>query len=131
MGKIKSLGKFIAEAIIVLTIFTSCYYDSKEFLYPELISGCDTSNVTFSNSVSPLLQQFCYSCHSNASAASFGSNIKLQDYADVKNYADNGKLLGTVQQLSGYSPMPKGSGKIPNCDILLIEQWINVGTPNN
>lgn len=125
---------FMKDLIIVITVIAfawSCYYDNEEFLYPKLSSSCDTNNLTFSSSVKPVLQQYCYTCHSNNSAASFGGNIKLEDYADVKISADNGKLYGTVAHLPGYSPMPKGGSKLDDCDISMIKTWIDSGAPDN
>lgn len=118
--------------ITTLIMFSwSCYYDNEEFLYPKLSSSCDTIDVTFSSVVKPVLQQYCYTCHSNSIAASFGGNIKLEDYADVKISADNGKLYGTVAHLPGYSPMPKGGSKLDGCDISMIKSWIDSGAPDN
>ncbi len=127
ISTIKSVFTFATLVIVAW----SCYYDSEEFLYPTLNSSCDTTNVTFSSSVKPVLQQYCYSCHSNSKAASFGANIKLEDYADVKISADNGRLYGTIAHLPQYSPMPKGGGKIDDCDILIIKTWIDAGAPDN
>ena len=49
----------------------------------------------------------------------------------VKAIASNGKLIGTVNWASGFSPMPKGGSKLPNCNITKLQQWINAGAPNN
>jgi len=124
------LKQIIAFATLII-IACSCYYDSEEFLYPKSGSSCDTVNVTFSTSVKPILQQYCLTCHSNSKAASLGLGIKLEDYADVKIRADNGKLYGTVAHLPGYSPMPKGGSKISDCSISIIKAWIDSGSPDN
>lgn len=118
--------------IVLFIMFTwSCYYDSQEFLYPKLNITCDTSNVTFTLSVKPILEQFCYSCHSNLNAAAFGGNFKLEDYQDVKLKADDGHLYGAVDHLPGYSAMPKGGAKLDDCSIATIKKWIDSGSPNN
>lgn len=117
--------------LLLIVIMAGCYYDSREFLYPEIGSGCDTTNVTFSATVQPMLEQYCYSCHSNNNAGAFGSNIRLQAYQDVKQYADNGRLLGAVLHNPGYSPMPKGSQKLNACMIQNLQTWIMDNSPNN
>lgn len=119
--------------IIAIFLFaaSSCYYDSQEYLYPQLSSSCDTTNVTFAGSVKPILENSCYSCHSNATAVSFGGAIKLQNYADVKLRVDDGKLIGSVKRLSGYSSMPKGSSQIESCKITTLDIWVKAGAPNN
>ncbi|MDP4933751.1 MAG: hypothetical protein NWR30_03495 [Salibacteraceae bacterium] len=90
--------------------------------------GCDTSNVTFSAFVNPLIGQQCLGCH-NASSANGG--INLQGYTNVKTYVDNGKFLGSIKHTSGYSPMPQNQAKMDDCTIAKLEAWINNGALNN
>lgn len=97
--------------------------------YPD--PTCDTANVTFSGSISPLLQSRCLSCHSNSAAAASGGNIKLENFSDIKGYADKGRLVGAINHSNGYSAMPKGSSKLDNCSIRKIEKWIELGALNN
>ena len=117
--------------IIIALLFTGCYYDSEEYLFPEINSVCDTADVTYSGSIQPVLEQYCYQCHDNTNAASFGSNIKLEDYSDVVIRVNDGSLYGSVAHVSGFSPMPRGGGKLDDCSILLFDIWINAGSPNN
>jgi len=117
--------------IIFLFAISGCYYNSEEFLYPQVNNECDTLNVTFTLSVQPILSNFCLSCHSNSTAASYGGNIRLENYDDVKLRADNGSLLGSLSHANGFSPMPKGSSKLDNCQISVIQIWIDNGATNN
>ena len=116
---------------LVLFVLFGCYYDSEEALYGVPGVGCDISVTTFSLQVKPILQSYCISCHSNSAAIGSGGGIKLQDYADVASYANNGKLIGTLNHSSGYIAMPKGGGKLTDCNILIIQTWISRGTLNN
>lgn len=117
---------------IVFFILSGCYYDSEEALYGKPGGGtCDTSVTKFSTQIQPILSSYCLSCHSNASASGSGAGIKLQDYTDVKTYIDNGRLVGAIEHNSGYSSMPKGGGKLSDCDILIINTWITKGTLND
>jgi hypothetical protein len=116
---------------VLLLVLFGCYYDSEEALLGKPGVGCDTTVTKFSTEVKPILQSYCLSCHSNSSAAGSGGGIKLQDYADVKTYADNGKLIGTMNHTSGYSAMPKGGGKLTDCNILVVQTWINKGKLND
>lgn len=125
------MKKLIPGIVIILFSITSCYYDSQEYLYPELNTSCDTTNVTYTASVVPILENSCYSCHSNATASSFGGAIKLQNYDDVKLHVDDGKLLGSIKRTGGYSPMPKGSSQLVSCKITTVQKWIDAGAPNN
>jgi len=117
-------------ALILAVVFISgCYYNNEEQLYPKISSPCDDIVVTFSGTVTQILQP-CLSCHSNSNAASSGSGIKLQDYADVLISVNNGKLMGSINHTSAY-PMPKGGGKLADCEIAQIQKWITNNTPNN
>jgi len=116
---------------LVFFILSGCYYDSEEALYGKPGTGvCDTSVSKFSTQVKPILQSNCYVCHSNTNAPSSGSGIKLQDYADVKVYADNGKLVSSIEHTSNF-PMPKGGGTLSACDISMIKAWITKGALND
>jgi hypothetical protein len=116
--------------ILLIAFTTSCYYDSEERLYPKISSPCDDVNVTFSTTVTPILHS-CLSCHSTSNAASSGSGIKLENYADVKVYVLNGKLMGAINHSSGYVAMPQGGGKLADCEINQLQKWIDNGTLNN
>lgn len=122
--------KKIIGIILIASFLNSCYYDKEEILYPTTESKCNATNSDFT-SVKITIQENCLSCHSNSSASTIGGSIKLEDYADVKNYAENGKLLGTIKHESAYSAMPKNGAKLNDCKISQIENWINSGTPNN
>lgn len=121
----------IPVLIIFLITISGCFYDSEEYLYPQLTSGCDTTNITYTGSIKPILNLSCLSCHSNSTAASYGANIKLEDYSDVNIRVNDGKLMGTITHSSGYSAMPKGSSKLSDCSIALIQKWISKGAVNN
>lgn len=131
MSKKFSHFSIFLGSLSAFIFLNGCYYDSKEFLFPELSSPCDTSNVTYLNSVQPVMSQYCLSCHSNSTAQSYGASIRLEDYSDVLIYAQNGKLLGTISHESGYSPMPKGTSKLSDCIVSNIRTWIDAGAPNN
>ncbi|MEI6140031.1 MAG: hypothetical protein WCP85_12250 [Mariniphaga sp.] len=116
---------------VFLLVLFGCYYDSEEALNGKPGVGCDITVTKFSTEVKPILQSNCLSCHSNTAAGGNGGGIKLQDYADVKTYADNGKLIGTINHSSGFAAMPKGGGKLTDCNILVVQTWINRGKLND
>lgn len=123
------MKKVLIILAITAIICTTCYYDSEEYLYPEINNTCDTVNVTFSVTISDMLGNHCLSCHSNTTAAGFGSNIRLEDYADVKSRSQD--VLGSIKHESGYSPMPKSAAKLDDCLIKQFEIWIQDGMPDN
>jgi mono/diheme cytochrome c family protein len=118
---------FISMCMISLS---SCYYDKEELLYRNSNAPCTdtTGTVSYAQKVVPVLQQYCYTCHSG----SFPSgNIAMGTYAADKTIAQNGKLYGTINHSSGYVPMPEAAPKLSNCQIAVIKKWINNGIPNN
>jgi cytochrome c5 len=127
----KKLAHILAPASILALVMTStgCYYDKEELLYPG--TSCDTTTATYSLKVKPIIDANCNVCHSAANAPNNGSNIVLDNYQGLKNYAlpPKQRLMGSIQQLSGFSAMPKGQGRLSDCDISKIQAWINAGTP--
>jgi hypothetical protein len=112
----------------VLALFAAgCYYDSGETLYPSLTSACDTANVTFSGAITPLLAGSCFSCHSNANAASFGDNLHLENYQDVVNAFP--RLSLAVNHLPGAVPMPKNGAQLGDCALRQLAIWQRNGFP--
>ena len=120
---------FLVTISLFLTMFVSCYYDNEEALYPSVNTTCDTTNVTFSVTIVSVLNNNCYSCHSNATATSSGVNIRLENYADV--VAKSVNIIGAVKHIGSFSPMPKNGGKLKACSINQLDIWIRNGMLNN
>lgn len=96
-------------------------------LYPA--SACNTENVNYADSITSILELHgCIGCHSDLLAS---GGVNLSNYQDVKIYVDNGRLLGSIKHEDGFSAMPQGAPKIPDCDIAKIEAWVAEGAPNN
>ena len=113
----------------VLSLFSACYYDNEEELYPD--PGpvpCDTVSVSYANTVLPIIQDNCYVCHDQGSG--FG-NVVLEGHDNITIYANNGRLYGSIAHLSGFSNMPQGRNKLADCKISQIKSWIDAGAPNN
>lgn len=90
--------------------------------------GCDTVNVSFANTVFPVLQDKCVGCHSGNNPS---GGIDLNSYTTVKIQVNNGQLFGAINHESGFSPMPKGGNQLPQCEIDQVKSWIDAGAPNN
>lgn len=91
-------------------------------------AACDTTVFTFSGAVSPIIQTRCVGCHSGGTPQ---GGILLTNYDQIKVQALNGALFGSVNHTGGYTPMPFGGTKIPDCEITQIRKWIENGAPNN
>ena len=88
---------------------------------------CDTTSVTYSATISPIISSNCQGCH-NASLASGGYNFT--SHAGLAVAANNGKLVGAVSHAAGFKPMPQG-GKLTDCQITQIKKWVKLGALNN
>jgi hypothetical protein len=120
------LFRILVISIIMLTLTISgCYYDNEEDLYLGS-NVCDTTNVTYSGSVSPVLAGYCSSCHGGSTPQ---ANISIDNYTSV--VANISRIRGAINHESGFSPMPQSGGKISVCDLTKIDIWINQGMPNN
>lgn len=118
---------FLYIFTVYILSLSSCYFDSEEKLYPN-IPACDTSNVSYSNDVNPILQNRCYACHGNNNTV---SAIEFEGYADWLAVLANRNVLGAIKRVSGVTAMPQGADKLPDCEIHIIEAWINQGKLNN
>jgi cytochrome c5 len=124
------ISTFLANGLILtmLYVLLGCYYDKEEILYPGLNNCTPSANPLFSADVLPVLNSKCNNCHRGPSAS---AGIKLDTYTEVLKYVNNGSLMGSINHLSGFSPMPKNTGKMSQCEIDQIQNWINAGKLNN
>ncbi|MBN2172620.1 MAG: cytochrome c [Bacteroidales bacterium] len=91
------------------------------FVMPPDITDCDTSFVTYPETIYPILQANCISCHGPPLPE---AGLDFTDYSDVAYVAENGTLLGAIKHLSGFEPMPQNAPPLTDCEITLIEKWI-------
>jgi hypothetical protein len=118
-------------SLVTITLFSfffvSCYYDNEEALYPSLSNSCDTTNVTYSGTIVPILQSSCLGCHGTPPQG--GTSRSLSTYSEVVANAD--RITGSIKQLSNFRAMPEGSGKIKSCSITQWDIWVRNGMLNN
>jgi hypothetical protein len=91
-------------------------------------AACDTSNVTFTASIKPIVSNKCQGCHSSSNP---GGGYDFTTYAGVKARVSDGKLWGSVNFVTGYPTMPKNGNKLSTCELAKIKKWIDAGAPNN
>jgi len=89
-------------------------------------AGCDSTNVTYTTSINPIVQNWCIGCHGGSNPA---NGTSLETYADVVACANSNRLMGALLHQSGFYPMPKGGESLSTCDINLFQKWINLGKP--
>jgi hypothetical protein len=123
--------KKIAIAIAGVLIFSGCYNDKADKLYPKTAaSGCDSGTVSFQAGVLPIMSQSCglAGCH-DAGTPSFGYNLTL--YSGVKLAVSNGRLLGAIKHEPTFQAMPKNMPKLDDCSIKKITRWVDQGALDN
>jgi len=87
---------------------------------------CDTTHVSYANSVVPILQNNgCITCHSG------GNAVLLNTYSAVRESALNGRLYGSINHDPQYVSMPQGGAKLGACYIATVRIWIEAGAPDN
>lgn len=102
---------------------TACYYDNEVEQYGILT--CDTTTISFNRDVMPIIQNNCVSCHQPGAQQ---SNSPMTNYAQIKAYVQNRQLSNRINGIGGLMPP---SGKMPLCNIQIIEAWLNIGAPDN
>jgi hypothetical protein len=122
-------ARLIGLALLLMVTGLSlsrCYYDSKEELYPSISNNCDITNISYASGVQPILQENCLGCH-GSSYNSSGGGVDLRSYSAVKANID--AVLGSINHSNGYSAMPKGTSKLKDCQITIIQSWKDNGFP--
>ena len=126
-----SMKKLIMVLSAASIGLVSCYKDNAEDMYPGGggTGTCDTTNITYSGVVKPIIDAKCATagCHFDASA----NGIDLFHYSGVAEQANSGKLMSAITHDGQASFMPKGMPKLDDCTIAKIRAWVNAGAPNN
>lgn len=94
----------------------------------SIVITCDSSKFEYAATIKPVLQTYCYNCHSGNAAD--GGSIQLDTYAVLKRQVISGKLYKSITH-TGPNPMPKNGNKLSDCTIAIIRKWIEVGAPDN
>jgi len=89
----------------------------------ECFDDCVADQVSFSETIWPMMQNYCTGCHSSGSP---GGGIVIEDHADMVAIANNGSLMGSVRYESGYAKMPTNK-QLSECNIKQLQNWIDEG----
>jgi len=107
-------------------LFFACA--KKEEVSPSGCNKSPNSIISYKQDVLPIVQSNCLSCHNDINH--FGG-IVLENYQQLSASGKSGELYNSIFiQASGFPLMPKG-GKLKDCEISLIQAWINQGSLNN
>jgi uncharacterized membrane protein len=115
-----------------IVLFSSCYYDKKDQIYPQVAAtACDSTNSMYKTVVAPIIQSNCGMCHATTNANTKGAGIVLDNYTAVKVYVTNKQLLNSILQNGIVPSMPLNAAKLDACTINKVAAWINRGALNN
>lgn len=90
-------------------------------------ASCDTTSVTFSGHIQPLINNRCVTCHSGGNAS---GALQLTSHSQVVSAVENRNLMDAVHRLPGISAMPP-SGALNDCELRMLALWIEANMPNN
>lgn len=119
----------------LLLILGSCYNDKYDKLYPTPppnTNTCDTTTITYTNDIKPIIVANCYSPGNGCHDAT-GSLVSLFDYQTsitaLQTNAHDGSLLTDINfaPTRGHNNMPKGGSPLSACDINKITRWVHQG----
>ena len=121
--------RLILSLLVFLIILNfSCTYYSEESLYPET-NLCDSTGVTYSGIIFPILENNCFPCHGSAVAIEKGGHLVLEGYSNIVDIKDIIRVA--IRHESGAQPMPKDAAKLNDCQIRQFEIWLESGSPEN
>lgn len=88
---------------------------------------CNTTDVTYAETVSPIFQNFCLGCHDEGTA---NGGVVLETYDQRSMLANSGALEGVITGSDGYPQMPPDN-PLPDCEKTQLIQWVEDGAPQN
>jgi hypothetical protein len=90
--------------------------------------GCNEGDVTYSGDIKPLIENRCRGCHNGLDAS---GGVELATYDDVQSLALSGSMISVLTDESGFVAMPFNAFPMPDCQIGMIQKWIDNGAPND
>ena len=120
------LGRAATLLAFLVSVFSSCAFNSVEELYG--IVECDTTIITWENPIQEILAKNCVECHNEELHY---NDVRHDTYEFELIVVNDGRLNGVVNHLPGYPQMPFQRPQLPDCDLLLINLWLENGAPEN
>ena len=125
------MKKIIFLVVLSAAAISGCYKDNVDELYPGagLFTPCDTtSTMSYSTHIKPIMENYCYSCHSGNNPS---SGFNIDTHAALQHYAlTNNELIGRLENLGTWNQMPQNFSLDP-CQLRQFELWVAAGAPNN
>lgn len=122
-------GKLMLATIVaggIVLYLSGCAKESADRLSEG--STCDTTSVSYSKQILPILEDNCYTCHQGAAAS---SGIDLSNFTTLQAHVANGDLVSAVTHTGTVTPMPYELPMLPTCEVNTIVAWVDQGALNN
>ena len=123
-------NKLKPVVLLVLFVTINCTNDSESdfLLTQDPVSESvgepeEEITISFTNSVAPIISNNCLGCHSNPTRN--GAPFPLVTFNDVNNRS--GAVLRAISKQTGEPSAMPPSGRIPQANIDIINQWIEEG----
>jgi len=124
--KIKLITGVLSLLVILCLSQFSCVSYNEVELYD--LTYCDTSDVTWEYPIREILEVNCVPCHN---PELHYRNVRHDNYTDELKVVNDGRLRAVVNHLPGYTRMPYQQARLPDCELELINRWLDNGAPEN
>lgn len=111
----------------LILLLSGCRYDTERDLYGDVVP-CDTSLVSYTNDLVPLLEMYCFECHTGPTPS---GERDFSTYEVLAEVAEQGELLNRIELAENDPEVMPSTGPMPACDIDRFRLWIEAGYPNN
>lgn len=112
----------------ILLGHSSCTYDNLEDLNYD--NNCPDQIISLEKDIIPIFDLHCNNniCHGGAFPQ---GRIGLTSYKRILEVVEDDRLLGSINHTPGFDPMPLNSNKLSDCEIFIIQQWVDQGALEN
>ncbi len=123
----KTALQFSTLILLGIAIVTNaCVNNNEQELYPDTF--CDTTDITWQNTVAEILQRNCVECHGPDRSY---NNVRHDSYESEMIVVNDGRLRCVINHDSGCPQMPFQRGQLPECELKQINLWLDNGAPEN
>lgn len=121
----KKRGLFLIVSCVSFCILHACTYRKESDLIKPGKEICDTSSVSFSASIKPILDTHCTSCHREGGTGPGNFN----DFTTFQSYVNSGQIRNRV--IDQKTMPPSSNPDLSDCELTALDKWIKEGALNN
>ncbi|MDH3697559.1 MAG: hypothetical protein OER83_03205 [Flavobacteriaceae bacterium] len=118
------MKKLLSIFVFIGLLLTSC--SSSDDGGEIIIDDPNSNELTYVGTIRSIINSNCTSCHGNPPTNN--APMPLTTYSEVRGAVETRNLLGRIN--SSTNPMPP-TGQLPSGTRQLIEDWVDLGMPEN